>query len=156
MVADTSTVRRHLQKYHKPAYSEWAAKNNFESRLPEDVKARNDALTEAASAKAKLEQKTLDEHLKKRPDRPAPYTDELWTLAALEWLVATDQPIDALTHPKSKAMIDIAARATEGVDIPNRPQTRAQIKQLFYDQMNKLKIRLHVSSNNSAVLTHLR
>ncbi|KAJ7800454.1 hypothetical protein B0H14DRAFT_2616165 [Mycena olivaceomarginata] len=39
-VADPSTFRRHLQKYHKPEYQEWAKKNNFESRLPDDVKER--------------------------------------------------------------------------------------------------------------------
>ncbi|KAJ6521995.1 hypothetical protein B0H19DRAFT_859120, partial [Mycena capillaripes] len=143
-VSDTSTVRRHLQKYHKPQYNSWADKNGFESRLPDDVKARADAAAAAASAKAKLTQRTLDKDLKKRPDRPAPYTDELFTEAALEWLIATDQPIEALTNPYFKNMIDIAARATEGVNLPNRAQTRDQIKQLFYDQMNKLKIRLHV------------
>ncbi|KAJ7443384.1 hypothetical protein FB451DRAFT_1056943, partial [Mycena latifolia] len=72
------------------------------------------------------------------------YTDQLWLDAAVEWLAATDQPIDALSHPKFKAMIDIAARATQGVTIPNRKQTRAEIINLFHDQMDKLKIRLHV------------
>jgi hypothetical protein len=41
-------------------------------------------------------------------------------------------------------MIDIAARATEGVNLPNREQTREAIIKLFHDQMNQLKIRLHV------------
>jgi hypothetical protein len=42
-------------------------------------------------------------------------------------------------------MIDIAARATNGVKIPGRNSTRDEIIKLFHDQMNKLRIRLHVS-----------
>ncbi|KAJ7710853.1 hypothetical protein B0H17DRAFT_914635 [Mycena rosella] len=148
-VADVSTVRRHLQKYHRasPAYEKWAKENKFESKLPEDVKARVAAAAAAATAKAQLHQKTLDPHLRKKPERPAPYTDQLFRDAAVEWLAATDQPIDALTHPKFKVMIDIAARATEGVNLPNPKQTRAEIVKLFHDQMDKLKICLHVSLN---------
>ncbi|KAJ7730111.1 hypothetical protein DFH07DRAFT_756442, partial [Mycena maculata] len=71
-------------------------------------------------------------------------TDELFLDAAIEWLIATDQPIDTLMHPKFKEMIDIAARATQGVNLPNREQTREAIIKLFHDQMTKLKIRLHV------------
>ncbi|KAJ7837442.1 hypothetical protein B0H13DRAFT_1463817, partial [Mycena leptocephala] len=143
-VADPSTFRRHLQKFHKPDYHKWAKKNNFESKLPDDVMARAEAAEAAADAKAKLQQQTLDPHLRKKPDRPAPYTDDIFREAAVEWLIDTDQPIDALTHPKFKAMIDIAARATEGVNLPNRAQTRQQIIETFKDQMNRLKIRLHV------------
>ncbi|KAJ7864517.1 hypothetical protein B0H13DRAFT_1637687, partial [Mycena leptocephala] len=44
-----------------------------------------------------------------------PFTDGIFTEAAIEWLIDTDQPIDALTHPKLKVMIDIAARATESL-----------------------------------------
>ncbi|KAJ7834468.1 hypothetical protein B0H14DRAFT_2363802, partial [Mycena olivaceomarginata] len=90
-------------------YQEWAKKNNFESRLPDDP------LRPAIAAKVRLRQQSLDPHLRKKPDRLAPYTDDLFMEAALEWLIATDQansPVDALTHPKFKIMIDIAARAT--------------------------------------------
>jgi hypothetical protein len=45
-------------------------------------------------------------------------------------------------------MIDIAAHATEGVNLPNRAQTRQQIIETFKDQMNWLKIRLHVHCSN--------
>ncbi|KAJ7662623.1 hypothetical protein DFH06DRAFT_987339 [Mycena polygramma] len=152
-VYDPSTVRRHLQKYHKPAYHTWAKSNNFESKLSDDVKARADAAKAEAEAaeKAQLHQQTLDSHLRKKADRPAPYTDELLMEAALEWLIATDQPIDALTHPKFKAMIDIAARATEGVTLPNRAQTREEIISLFHEQMNQLRIRLHVRASDRYV-----
>ncbi|KAJ7651791.1 hypothetical protein B0H17DRAFT_958304 [Mycena rosella] len=145
MVYDPSTVRRHLAKYHKPEYHAWAKEENFESKLSDDVKARKQA-AEAAAAKEKfLRQQTLDSHLKEKPARPAAYTDELWLDAALDWLISTDQPIDALTNPKFEVMIDIAARATEGVTLTGRAQTRAEILKLFHEQMDKLKIRLHVS-----------
>ncbi|KAJ7885964.1 hypothetical protein B0H14DRAFT_2338457, partial [Mycena olivaceomarginata] len=108
------TFRRHLQKYHKPEYQEWAKKNNFESRLPDDVKERAKAAAAATAAKVRLQQQSLDPHLRKKPDRPAPYTDDLFMEAALEWLIATDQPVDALTHPKFKIMIDTAARCDGG------------------------------------------
>jgi hypothetical protein len=41
-------------------------------------------------------------------------------------------------------MIAIAAWATNGVIIPNRKATRAEIIQLFKDQLTKLKERLNV------------
>ncbi|KAJ7305436.1 hypothetical protein DFH08DRAFT_825124 [Mycena albidolilacea] len=67
LVTDASTNRRHYAKFHKTEYHAWCEKNDFESKLEEDVK----------------------------------------------WLIATDQPIDTLTHPKFKEMMDIPARATE-------------------------------------------
>ncbi|KAJ7624110.1 hypothetical protein DFH06DRAFT_1446385, partial [Mycena polygramma] len=145
-VADPSTVRRHLESKHKEQYHKWATKHNFESKLSCDIKARADAVTAAAKEeeKAQLHQQSLDSHLRKKPDRVARYSDELMRDAALQWLIATDQPIDALTNPEFKKMIDIAARATEGVTLPNRAQTREGIINLFHEQMNQLKIRLHV------------
>ncbi|KAJ7248958.1 hypothetical protein C8J57DRAFT_954351, partial [Mycena rebaudengoi] len=142
-VADCSTVRRHLEKYHKPQYHEWADENNFESKLSVDVKARVDGAA-ATAAKAKFRQQTLDSHLQEKPEKPAPYTDELFLDAACQWLISTDQPLDALCHPKFKVMIDIAARATQGVTLPNRAQTREEIIKIFHSEMEKLKIRLHV------------
>ena len=41
-------------------------------------------------------------------------------------------------------MIQIAARATHEVKIPNRHQTRAEIISLFKVQINGLKLRLNV------------
>ncbi|KAJ7325851.1 hypothetical protein DFH08DRAFT_666636, partial [Mycena albidolilacea] len=73
------------------------------------------------------------------------FHNELLPDAAIQWLIATDQ----VTHrcfnaPKVKEMIDITARATEGINPHNRVQTRNAIIKLFHDEMNKLKIRLHV------------
>ncbi|KAJ7602668.1 hypothetical protein FB45DRAFT_773988, partial [Roridomyces roridus] len=124
LVADVSTHRRHYAKFHKPAYHDWCKKNNFESKLEEDVKQRKERERAAELKQQILQQKTLDPHLREKPARPAPYTDELFLDAAIEWLISTDQPIDALVHPKFRAMIDIAARATEGVTLPTRAQTR--------------------------------
>ncbi|KAF8144960.1 hypothetical protein K438DRAFT_1631002 [Mycena galopus ATCC 62051] len=144
LVADVSTNRRHYAKFHKPEYHAWCEKNDFESKLEEDAKARLQAQKAEELKKKILKQQSLDPHLREKPARPAPYTDELLIDAAIQWLIATDQPIDALTHPKFKEMMDVAARATEGVNLPNSAQTRDAIIKLFHDQMNKLKIRLHV------------
>jgi hypothetical protein len=54
------------------------------------------------------------------------------------------KPVAALEHPKFKTMIDIAACATEGVRIPGRNSTRAEIMKLFHTQMDKLRMRLQV------------
>jgi hypothetical protein len=42
-------------------------------------------------------------------------------------------------------MINIAARATNGVIIPDRKVTREEIIEMFKKQMTALKERLHVS-----------
>ncbi|KAJ7808037.1 hypothetical protein B0H14DRAFT_2380921, partial [Mycena olivaceomarginata] len=122
-----------------------AKKNNFESRLEEDIQARKKAAADAAEAKAQLHQQTLEPHLREKPERVVPYSDALFRDAALEWLIATDQPIDALTHPKFKDMIDIAGRATNGVKIPGRKATRQEIIDLFKKQMENLRVRINVS-----------
>ena len=51
----------------------------------------------------------------------------------------------AFEHHTYQRMIHIASRATRGVQIPNRKQTRVEIIMLFKAQMNKLKERLNVS-----------
>jgi hypothetical protein len=55
------------------------------------------------------------------------------------------QPLDALNHPKFQEMIDVAARATGGVKIPGRKAIREEILNLFHQQMEKLRVRIHVS-----------
>ena len=54
--------------------------------------------------------------------------------------------MQALEHPAFKNMIDIAARATKGVKIPNRAQTRSEIIKLFKRNMTRLRERLNVSA----------
>jgi hypothetical protein len=72
-------------------YRAWCKKNNFESKLEEDVLARKKAATDAEEAKAKLHQKTLDPHLHDKSERVVPYSDSAFRDAALEWLIATNQ-----------------------------------------------------------------
>lgn len=54
------------------------------------------------------------------------------------------QPIQALDHPKFKEMIDIAARATNGVKIPSRKATQNEIMFSFKKHLTDLKARLNV------------
>ncbi|KAJ7865020.1 hypothetical protein B0H14DRAFT_2157344, partial [Mycena olivaceomarginata] len=88
-------------------------KNNSESKLEDDIQAREYAAAEAEAAKAKLHQQTLDPHLRDKPERVVPYSDSAFRDAALKSIRFV--PIDALNHPKFKKMINIAARAPDGV-----------------------------------------
>jgi hypothetical protein len=54
------------------------------------------------------------------------------------------QPIQALEHPKFKELIDVASRATNGVNIPGRKATRAEIMHMFKAHLTKLKAQLNV------------
>jgi len=67
-------------------YLDWAEKNKFQSILPKDARRHCDT----ASAN---EQTCLDSHLKELPlkEKVLPYTDELFSNVAIEWLVTTDQ-----------------------------------------------------------------
>ena len=124
--------------------------------LPGDVKARK--------VKAERAQWTINLHLTKHKlaECVLPYLDKLFKKAAIEWLVATDQvslrhlliqvvtevwcvePIQAFEHPKFKEMIDVAARATNGVKIPGRKATCAEIMHIFKNHLTKLKKTLNV------------
>ncbi|KAJ7886532.1 hypothetical protein B0H14DRAFT_3431111 [Mycena olivaceomarginata] len=56
-----------------------------------------------------------------------------------------DQPIGATTNPHFREMIEIASRATDGVEIPGRKAVRATILRLFKRNLLKLKAHLNVS-----------
>jgi len=125
--------------------------------LPKDSKARR----EKAKADAQM---TLDPHLKEMPakKRVVPYSDALFRQVAIEWLISTDQvcdkllhwclylntlllePIDGLSHPKFRVMIDVASRASDGVNIPGRKQARNEILSTFKTHLTKLHVRLNV------------
>ncbi|KAJ7124248.1 hypothetical protein C8R44DRAFT_619822, partial [Mycena epipterygia] len=141
IVKDLSSNRWHLATFHAPQYRKWATKNGFESRLEADVKARK----AEATGPNKLEQQTLDPHLREKPERVIPYSDTVFRDAAIEWLIATDQPLGALEHPKFIEMINIAARATNGVKIPGRKSTREEIMALFNQQLDSLRTWFRVS-----------
>ncbi|KAJ7935040.1 hypothetical protein B0H13DRAFT_1591253, partial [Mycena leptocephala] len=136
IVAEATTLRRHLESDHYQTYHRWAKKADFASSLPGDRKAQKRAATEALES-----QPTLDGHLKDVPpkERVVLYSHEVFREAAVEWL-----PIDVLEHPKFREMIDIAARAKEGVRIPGRKSTRAEIIDLFKRRMEQLKEKLNV------------
>jgi hypothetical protein len=44
-------------------------------------------------------------------------------------------------------MIDVAARATNGVKIPGRKATRAEIKRTFKDHLTRLKAKFNVRTH---------
>ncbi|KAG2142680.1 hypothetical protein BD769DRAFT_1348977, partial [Suillus cothurnatus] len=75
-----------------------------------------------------------------------PYSNKLFKQATIEWLVATDQPIQALEHPKFKEMVDIASCATNGVKIPDRKATHAEIMRMFKNHLTRLRNTLNVSN----------
>ncbi|KAG1864065.1 hypothetical protein C8R48DRAFT_573262, partial [Suillus tomentosus] len=68
-----------------------------------------------------------------------PYTDMLFRKAAIEWLISTSQPIQAVDHPSFKNMINIAACATNSVVLLNCNAMRRDIMDLFKTPMTKLK-----------------
>jgi hypothetical protein len=51
-------------------------------------------------------------------------------------------------------MIDVAARATNGVKIPGRKSTRAEIKRTFKEHLTKLKARLNVRISFRQLVPH--
>ncbi|KAG2745644.1 hypothetical protein P692DRAFT_201719774, partial [Suillus brevipes Sb2] len=138
-VNEVTTLRRHQEAAHRGDYLKWAKSNNFVSMLPKDAKRRR----EDAAAD---QQSSINGHLKPRVpnERVIQYTDALFREAATQWLIDTDQPIEALEHPAFKNMVDIAARATNGVILPDRRQTRRAIIDLFKQNLTNLCKRLLV------------
>ncbi|KAF8834463.1 hypothetical protein BDN67DRAFT_873223, partial [Paxillus ammoniavirescens] len=123
-------------------YQKWCKTNNFKSMLPTDVKACN-----AATAVANAKQSSLDDHVRviELGECVLPYTDKLFREAVIEWLISTNQPIQAVDHPSLKKMIDIASQATNGVVIPTWKTTCAEIMSIFKKQMTRLQECLNVS-----------
>jgi hypothetical protein len=56
--------------------------------------------------------------------------------------------VQALDHPSFKKMIDVAARTTKGVKIPNRKATRKHIIELFKKNLDNLRIKITVSNTH--------
>ncbi|KAJ3828573.1 hypothetical protein F5880DRAFT_1472177 [Lentinula raphanica] len=140
----------------QPIYRQWCEKNQFISMLPKDVQARKVAIRDAAE---KHKQSTMDPHVEKKPSikQTVPYSSALFREVAVEWLVCTDQPIDALEHPSFRQMIEIASRASSvtGVDIPNRKATRAHIIARFKKSLSDLSEQLNVRSLNIVTPTRI-
>ncbi|TEB18980.1 hypothetical protein FA13DRAFT_1603760, partial [Coprinellus micaceus] len=138
LVNEVSTLRRHLQAQHRKKYIKWCDCNDFQSKLPSDVKARKE--------KAASNQTTLDGHAV--PIEPAPpsvkYSDALFRQVVEEWLIATNQPLQCVDHPKFHELIDVASRATEGVKIPTRQATRESIIDRFKKNVAELSAKFNV------------
>ncbi|KAN0115818.1 hypothetical protein V8E52_006527, partial [Russula decolorans] len=71
-----------------------------------------------------------------------PYSNQAFRQAIIKWLVATNQPLHALEHPKFKDMIDLATRATNSVKIPGQKATQMEIKLMFKEHLTSLKAKL--------------
>ncbi|KAN0105148.1 hypothetical protein V8E52_011310 [Russula decolorans] len=135
IVDEVTTLCRHLEAHH--SYRNWAKTVNFTSKLPGDIKKRKEA--------AELATRMLNQDLveKKSLAHVAPYSNKLFCQASVEWLVATDQPIQALQHPKFQEMINVASRATKYMTIPGQKATRAKIMRMFKDHLCGLKAQLN-------------
>ncbi|KAH9912270.1 uncharacterized protein B0H18DRAFT_890420, partial [Fomitopsis serialis] len=141
-VQDVSTLRRHLAAHHKAnsltlvqgQILSWCDKHKYESKLEDDIKARAAA---AAAESESQKQTTLDGHVHSGPpvDPVIPYSDSAFKSAAIEWLVATDQPIGAFEHPAFINMINIASRAKGAVTLPKRSATRQEILAQFHQYL---------------------
>ncbi|KAK6987995.1 hypothetical protein R3P38DRAFT_2573848, partial [Favolaschia claudopus] len=140
-VKDASTLRRHLERYHQPAYYKWCKTENFLSMLPKDTKARK-----LKAEVAKKRQLTLDGQLVPRPPatKKLIYTHERFAEAAVRWMIATDQSLSALANEYFIVMIDTAALATNGVEIPGRHASRATVMRLFKENLWRLKALFNV------------
>ncbi|KAG1793241.1 uncharacterized protein BJ212DRAFT_1292804, partial [Suillus subaureus] len=126
----------------------WCKTNNFKSMLLQDVKSLSPlSMVLNTAAVVNMQQTSLDGHLQEIPPNKVviPYTDSLFHEAAIDWLISTSQPIQAVDHLSFKNMINIAARATNGVVLPNCNAMCRNIMDLFKTQMTKLKDRLNLS-----------
>ena len=54
------------------------------------------------------------------------------------------QPLQAFDHPSFQKMIDITARATKDINIPNQKATRKHIIEVFKKNLDQLRIRFSV------------
>ncbi|TFY82656.1 hypothetical protein EWM64_g1349 [Hericium alpestre] len=133
LVNEMSTLCHHLEAKHAGEYQTWVVEDNFESKLPGDVK-------DQKVKDAQLSQTQLDSHLQKMPpaEHVVPYSDKVFHEAAIEWLIVTDQPISALEHLDFIKMINIAAQATNGMKTP----VHDEIIRLFKNQIDLLRQKL--------------
>ncbi|KAF5314033.1 hypothetical protein D9611_006951 [Ephemerocybe angulata] len=141
IVADVTTLQRHLEYAHEGKYNSWCLKNNYESKLPGAVKAGKEALEVAEGW-----QGTLDDAVEENANI-IPYTRALFEEAAEDWLIETGQPLDALSHPRFHYMVDVASRAMNGVKVPEKRATRAHLIARFKKNMSEL----HKCLNSDAV-----
>ncbi|KAH9012604.1 hypothetical protein EDB83DRAFT_2233687, partial [Lactarius deliciosus] len=133
------TLRRHAAAVHSRRYRKWCDSNHFDSMLPQDSKKRKRVEKDCQSL-------VIDHFGPDDPTkRPIPFSEKALQTAALEWMVATNQPIRAFSHPAFKKMLDIVSRANRSIRLPSPKQSRAQIIKMFKQQLRLLQDRLNVT-----------
>jgi hypothetical protein len=65
------------------------------------------------------------------------------------------QPIQAFEHPSFQSMIQIAARATKGVKLPARRQSRQAIIDIYMGQLSFLRKTLNVCQKHTSFATNI-
>ncbi|KAF6741045.1 hypothetical protein DFP72DRAFT_835444, partial [Ephemerocybe angulata] len=141
LTAEVTTLRRHMEAHHHKRYVKWCDRNDFLSMLPKAVRARREA------AEATQQQQTLDAHLQSIPQAPPvlKYSDALFQEVAEEWLIMTNQPVEALSNPQYQRMIAVAAASLAGVKIPDKRTIRQSLIDRFHKSVSELRNRLNVS-----------
>ncbi|KAH8983920.1 hypothetical protein EDB92DRAFT_1803497, partial [Lactarius akahatsu] len=126
-------------------YRKWCEENKFDSMLPNDTKQRRQA---AIDKSVKTLQSAFTNHFKPEnaAEKPIAYSENVFTCAAIKWLVDADLPLQVFNRPSFKRMIDLAACANHGVKLPSPGQTRGRVIKMFKQQMFLLKERLNASS----------
>ncbi|KAH9974073.1 hypothetical protein BGW80DRAFT_1171021 [Lactifluus volemus] len=139
IVDEVTTLRHHLDAHHSGKYHNWAKGAKFISKLPSNVRRWKAAAEEVM--------RTLDRDLKERQplERVVPYSAQAFRRLSIEWLVATDQPIQSFQHPMFIAMLNMASRATNGLHIPGRKVTWTELMNTFRNHLVKLKAIFAVS-----------
>ncbi|EKM76615.1 hypothetical protein AGABI1DRAFT_94030 [Agaricus bisporus var. burnettii JB137-S8] len=130
IVAETTTLRRHMASAHKSVYYQWALQNNFKSMLPANRKAEKHVKTNKRAS-----QSTLDPYLTLHPpsNRGAvEYYGATFTQAVLEWIAVTNQPLSATPPGAHKEVV-----------IPSQEETREALIDLF--KMNPTSFRGRLS-----------
>ncbi|KAJ2927536.1 hypothetical protein H1R20_g9559, partial [Candolleomyces eurysporus] len=102
--------------------------------LDEDKPAAKKLKTTTARAwkDAKKAQQSMLDDVVEEKERVVPYLDTLLQEAAEDWLIATNQPIDVLSHHEFKTMIDVASQAHNGIKILDKHTTRENIVARFW------------------------
>ncbi|KAF8259680.1 hypothetical protein EI94DRAFT_1614732, partial [Lactarius quietus] len=86
-------------------YHKWCDANKVDLMLPGDLKQRREAAMDACH---KTQQTTLANHF---PAHKAviPYSERAFEAVSLEWLIQTNQLIQAFKHFSFKKMLDMAS-----------------------------------------------
>ncbi|KAF8574103.1 hypothetical protein K439DRAFT_1373364 [Ramaria rubella] len=145
IVDEVTTLQWHIEANHKGAYEKWVRETpGTKKKLPKHLKQLR---MEATRVTNDLPQSALTDHFGPAPPAEIiiPYSDEQLKQAAMEWLIATDQPIQALEHPKFVEMIEVAARAKNSVKVPTGKATRKGIMLLFRQHLHDVKSCINVS-----------